>query len=164
MVRDHESRIFVHESHANLGFWYPVPSTAVGELAQASVSTRSRFLQCRTRCGYLCSGRAIHTQDISKCQAVTLLDEEGSWAGALRLNLARTWDDSRTFISRYSDSLTGVLKEPAQPLLEFVEHHVADAQKNVKKYGLQGAYQFEEGAFNTQLPLQCLNRDDFVHP
>ncbi|KAF2030344.1 HET-domain-containing protein [Setomelanomma holmii] len=116
-----ERLYFTHESDPDQDFWRPVPINSKDEGHRPDdYDSRSRFLRCTTRRGYLRSGCAIRQGHV-QCRAINLCDEDDTWAGATRLNLADTYDPSWTFRKQF-----GVIPEDgkvgsSEPLLELIE-------------------------------------------
>ncbi|KAK0743958.1 heterokaryon incompatibility protein-domain-containing protein [Schizothecium vesticola] len=93
--RDWKGTVFFkHESDAEQEFTYPIPlssssssrSSPSGMEPQAPA--RPRFLHGRTRRARLRFGESFQHRPTSHCTAVDLVDDQGAWAGVLRLNCA----------------------------------------------------------------------------
>jgi hypothetical protein len=75
---------FKHETHPDQTFWYPI-SLSHSRVQSPSVS-RWPYLHCKTRQAIFRFG-TMFKPSASICYAVNILDQDGNWAGVLRLNI-----------------------------------------------------------------------------
>jgi len=72
--------VYIHVSNPDSVFWYPIPLPEPDSEAQPMKA--APLLSCRTRRAFLRRGDYLGTSSLM----ISLLDEEGNWAGALRCN------------------------------------------------------------------------------